>query len=80
MHAPFPPPQFPWVTSNIPHSSTTVGKRQSQWPAKQPVIAVLAPPSVETPSFSFDRKSVYAVPSGGFALFVQLENGPLHQV
>src|SRR5262245_25762441 len=50
--------------STIPASSSIAGSRQSQCPAKQPLVAV---PSPLVPLFSVPRNAVNAVPSGGFA-------------
>jgi hypothetical protein len=58
--------------STIPASSSTTGSRQSQWPAKHPLVAV---PSPLVPLFSVPRNAVNAVPSGGFDGLVQL-GGP----
>ena len=47
--------------SSIDRSSPIVGSRQSQWPAKQPVVVL---PSADTPPLSVPRNSVKAVPFG----------------
>src|SRR5262245_57315959 len=46
---PEPPPQPPWVGSTIPASSPIAGSRQSQCPAKHPLVVL---PSLLVPSFS----------------------------
>src|SRR5262245_9915457 len=60
MHGcPEPHPGAP--RSTIPVSSSIAGSRQSQCPAKHPLVAV---PSLLVPLFSVPRKSVNAVPFG----------------
>src|SRR5206468_8502147 len=60
MQAP-PSPHPGAVRSTIVRSSTIEGSRQSQWPAKQPLLVV---PSRLVALFRVPRKVVNAVPSG----------------
>src|SRR4029450_11530148 len=69
-----PPSPHPGaVRSTIVCSSTIDGSRQSQWPAKHPLLVV---PSLLVPSFSVPRKVVKAVPSGRAKLGLQSYSFP----